>query len=202
MLWKCPCGEINVGEMLTCRNCDNEFKEEFIFKSSKSKRTNKNNPEAENKNMKYFRFTLILLGIAISHFVSIFLAAFLISEFNWSPFHGDSGMGTTIAYFLSQVFLVIFHFIFIVSNTVYLYSKKKIINQKVRLFLSLGAACLIAFYCSLGRLSSYFATLTLFILQSIPLVVGNRALTKNFIEDFKQTEELDESISNYSLKEV
>lgn len=31
MLWECPCGEINVGEMLTCRNCDNEFKEEFIL---------------------------------------------------------------------------------------------------------------------------------------------------------------------------
>jgi len=37
MLWKCPCGEINIGEMQICRSCERSFQEEFIVRKKEEK---------------------------------------------------------------------------------------------------------------------------------------------------------------------
>jgi hypothetical protein len=37
MLWKCPCGEVNIEDMKICRSCERSFEKEFLLKKNEKK---------------------------------------------------------------------------------------------------------------------------------------------------------------------
>jgi len=82
MLWKCPCGEINLGVAHQCRNCGKDFSEEFIIERN----NNVNIPSADNlteniEKQEYFGFfdlfkiflLLLLFSFSLDFMISMII---------------------------------------------------------------------------------------------------------------------------------
>ncbi len=129
--------------------------------------------------MKYFKCILILFLTAVFHFI------FFIPAFFWASYFGlysswGRGISTGLLVYITKDLLIGFHIIFIILNTIYLYLKQRLIDQRVRFYITF-AFIAFTYLIYLGEggfpLFDYFSLL---FFQAIPLVAGNIILTRNF----------------------